>query len=147
MKKVTLFTVVLFAAFSATAFAGKINTGQTASCENAQSITIEVAKIANQANSADFGYTTNDRGTGTVVVWKSSNATTVPISLGPNDSNHTLVSTDKGLTGIEQRGEMGRNKVVLTSQPAFSRGDSIGDISGKVTVTNTGTNPVSVMCN
>ena len=42
---------------------------------------------------------------------------------------------------------MGRSKVVLTCQPAFSRSDSIGDISGQVTITNPGTNPVSVACN
>ena len=146
MKKVTLLTVVLFAGFVATASAGDIKTGQTASCTNANSITIAVAKIANKANSSDFGYTTNDRGTGNVVVWKSSNATTVPITLGPNDDNRSLNSTDKGKTGIPVMGSMGRNKVVLTSPPAFSRGDSIGDISGKVTITNTGTNPVSVVC-
>ena len=147
MKKVSLLTVVLFAALTASAYAGSINTGQTATCNNAKSITIEVAKIANNANASDFGYTTNDRGTGNVVVWKSSNATTVPITLGPNDDNRSVVGGDHGLTGLDRMGSMGRNKVVLTSQPAFSRGDSIGDISGKVTVTNTGTNPVSVSCN
>ena len=146
MKKVTLLTVVLFAGFTATAFAGSIKTGQTASCNDAKSITISVAKIANKAG-GKFGYTTNDRGTGNVVVWKSSNATTVPITLGPNDDNHSINATDHGKTGIPVMGSMGRSKVVLTSQPAFSRGDSIGDISGKVTVTNTGTNPVSVTCN
>jgi len=147
MKKVTLLTVVLFAGFTATAFAGSIKTGQTASCNDAKSITISVAKIANKANPNDFGHTTNDRGTGNVVVWKSSNATTVPISLGPNDDNRSINATDKGKTGIPVMGEMGRNKVTLTSQNNFSRGDSIGDISGKVTVTNTGTNPVTVACN
>ena len=147
MKKVTLLTVVLFAGFTATAFAGTIKTGQTAACQDAKSITISVAKIANKANSSDFGYTTNDRGTGNVVVWKSANATTVPISLGPNDDNRSVNGTDKGKTGLGRMGTMGRSKVVLTSQPSFSRGDSIGDISGKVTVTNTGTNPVTVACN
>ena len=92
-------------------------------------------------------YSTNDRGTGNVVVWKSSNATTVPISLGPNDDNRSMNGTDKGKTGSARMGTMGRSKVVLTSQNNFSRGDSIGDISGKVTITNTGTNPVSVACN
>ncbi len=146
MKKVTLLTVVLFAGFTTAAFAGDIKTGQTAACTNAKSITIAVAKIANQTG-GKFGYTTNDRGTGNVVVWKSSNATTVPITLGPNDDNRSINATDHGKTGIPVMGEMGRNKVILTSQSAFSRGDSIGDISGKVTVTNTGTNPVSVVCN
>jgi hypothetical protein len=58
-----------------------------------------------------------------------------------------MVGSDKGKTGFPARGSMGRNKVVLTHQTSFSRGDSIGDISGKVTITNTGTNPVSVACN
>ena len=146
MKKVTLLTVVLFAGFTATAFAGNIKTGQTASCNDAKSITISVSKISNKAG-GKFGYTTNDRGTGNVVVWKSSNATTVPITLGPNDDNRSVNGTDKGKTGIPVMGSMGRNKVVLTGQNNFSRGDSIGDISGKVTVTNTGTNPVTVACN
>jgi hypothetical protein len=146
MKKVTLLTVVLFAGFTATAFAGSIKTGQTASCQDAKSITISVAKISNKAG-GKFGYTTNDRGTGNVVVWKSANATTVPISLGPNDDNRSMNGTDKGKTGLGIMGSMGRNKVVLTGQNNFSRGDSIGDISGKVTVTNTGTNPVTVACN
>jgi hypothetical protein len=146
MKKVTLLTVVLFAGFTATAFAGSIKPGQTASCNDAKSITISVAKIANK-NGGKYGYSTNDRGNGNVVVWKSSNATTVPITLGPNEDNRSMNGTDKGKTGIGVMGSMGRNKVVLTSQNNFSRGDSIGDISGKVTVTNTGTNPVTVACN
>lgn len=145
MKKVTLLTVVLFAGFTTAAFAGDIKTGQTAACNNAKSITISVANIANKTDK--IGYSTNDRGTGNVVVWRSSNATTLPITLGPSDDNRSLNATDHGKTGIPVMGSMGRNKVVLTSQPAFSRGDSIGDISGKVTVTNTGTNPVSVVCN
>ncbi len=146
MKKVTLLTVVLFAGFTATAFAGSIKTGQTASCNDAKSITISVAKISNKAG-GKYGYTTNDRGTGNVVVWKSSNATTIPISLGPNDDNRSMNGTDHGKTGLRVMGSMGRNKVVLTGQNNFSRGDSIGDISGKVTITNTGTNPVMVACN
>ena len=103
MKKVTLLTVVLFAGFTATAFAGSIKTGQTASCNNAKSITISVAKISNTTG-GKFGYTTNDRGTGNVVVWKSSNATTVPISLGPNDDNRSVNGTDKGKTGLARYG-------------------------------------------
>jgi len=145
MKKVTLLTVVLFAGFTTVAVAGDIKTGQTAACNNAKSITISVAKIANKTDK--IGYSTNDRGTGNVVVWKSSNATTVPITLGPMDDNRSVNGTDHGKTGIERMDSMGRSKVVLTSQPSFSRGDSIGDISGKVTITNTGTNPVSVACN
>ena len=124
MKKVTLLTVVLFAGFTATAFAGSIKTGQTAACNNAKSITISVAKIANKTDG--IGYSTNDRGTGNVVIWKSSNATTIPISLGPMDDNRSVNGADHGKTGINRMGSMGRSKVVLTSQPSFSRGDSIG---------------------
>jgi hypothetical protein len=146
MKKVTLLTVVLFAGFTTAAVAGDIKTGQTAACNNAKSITISVAKITNKTG-GKYGYSMNDRGTGNVVVWKSSNATTVPIILGPMDDNRSVNGTNHGKTGIERMDSMGRSKVVLTSQPSFSRGDSIGDISGKVTITNTGTNPVSVACN
>jgi hypothetical protein len=35
----------------------------------------------------------------------------------------------------------------LVSQPEFSRGDSLGDISGLVKITNTGVNSVTVSCN
>jgi len=41
---------------------------------------------------------------------------------------------------------MGRNKVVLTGQNNFSRGDSIGDISGEVRITNVGTVNMNVTC-
>jgi len=146
MKKIALLTALIVACVSGNAFAGTINTGQSISCTNANSITIEVATIANKANSGDFGYTTNDRGTANLVMWKSSTATSHPLTLGPNDSNHSLNGKDHGKTGLDVRGEMGRNKVVLTRQTEFSRGDSIGDISGLVKFTNTGTNPVSVTC-
>ncbi|QPJ66446.1 MAG: hypothetical protein G3M78_13990 [Candidatus Nitrohelix vancouverensis] len=145
MKKAFILTAGLIFGLAATASADQINNGQTATCVDAQSIEISVETIAN-ASSDKFGYTDNDRGTASLVVWKSSNFTSVPITLGPNDSNHTLVTTDKGLTGIGVRGENGRNKVVLQHQPAFSRGDSIGDISGTVKITNTGTNSVSIKC-
>ena len=143
MKKISVLALVFFASLSVSAFAGPIAKGEKASCNNASSITIEVAKIAFKGDAA--GFTTNDRGSANVSVWKSSNFTTVPITLGPNDSNETtrIVGHDAGIPAM---GEMGRNKVVLTKQDAFSRGDSIGDISGLVEVTNTGTNPVSVSC-
>lgn len=143
MKKISVLALVFFASLSVSAFANQIKTGEKASCNNASTITIEVAKVANTADG--IGFTTNDRGTGNVRVWKSSNFTTVPITLGPNDSNHTTKEHDN--TGTPDLGEMGRGKVVLTKQEAFSRGDSIGDIGGLVEVTNTGTNPVSVTCN
>ena len=146
MKKVILLTIVFVVSLSVSAFAGKINPGQSTSCNDAKSITVEVDKIANKAGDKN-GYTSNDRGTANLAVWKSSNATTVPLSLGPNDNNATTVGTDGGRTGLPARGPMGAKKVVLTGQSNFSRGDSIGDISGTVKFTNTGTNPVTVTCN
>ncbi len=82
-----------------------------------------------------------------MVIWKSSNFTTIPITLGPNDNNDSVNGTDGGRTGLPQRGGMGRAKITLVSQNNFSRGDSIGDIGGLVKITNTGLNPVTVSCN
>ena len=146
MKKVILLTVMFVVSLSVAAFAGTIKPGQTTSCNDAKSITVEVDKIASKT-SGKWGYTNNDRGTANLAVWKSSNATTVPLTLGPNDDNRSMVGTDGGRTGLSPMGTMGAKKVVLTSQTSFSRGDSIGDISGTVKFTNTGTNPVTVTCN
>ena len=146
MKKEFALTVMFVAGLAFSANATEINNGQMAKCNDAKSITLETAVVAN-ATADKFGYTDNDRGTASVNVWKSSNFTTVSVTMGPNDSNQTLVSTDHGLTGIAQRGEMGVKKLTLTSQPYFSRGDSIGDISGLVKITNTGPVPVTVICN
>lgn len=138
-----MLALVFFASMSVSAFAGQIAKGQVAECKDANAITIEVAKIANAADAT--GYTSNDRGNANVRVWKSSNFTTTPITLGPNDSSQT--TQDHNDTGIPVVGEMGRNKVVLSKQEAFSRGDSIGDIGGLVKIENTGTIPVTVACN
>lgn len=146
MKKVLIISALFVAGMAVSAQAGTINPGESTECNNANSITVEVAKIAN-VTGGKHGYSTNDRGTGNLVVWKSLSATTVPLTLGPADSNHSLNATDHGKTGIGVMGSMGRSKVVLTKQNAFSRGDSIGDISGLVRFTNNGTNPVSVTCN
>ncbi|MBC8287136.1 MAG: hypothetical protein H8E42_06645 [Nitrospinae bacterium] len=146
MKKIFALTAMFIAGLAFSANAGQISNGQTVKCDNAKSITLEAAKVAN-ATTDKFGYTDNDRGSANLILWKSSNFTTIPITLGPNDSNQTLVSTDHGLTGIAQRGTMGAGKVTLVSQPFFSRGDSIGDISGLVKITNTGSIPVTVTCN
>ena len=146
MKKIFALTAMFIAGLAFSANAGQISNDETAKCENAKSITLEAAKVVH-ATTDKFGYTDNDRGGANLSVWKSSNFTTVPITLGPNDSNQTLVSTDHGLTGIPQRGTMGAGSVTLASQPAFSRGDSIGDISGLVKITNTGAIPVTVTCN
>lgn len=146
MKKILLLTAIFIASTSVAAFAGTINPGQSTSCKDASAIELEVVKTA-PAFGGKNGFTTNDRGTGNLVVWKSSNYTTIPITLGPNDDNRSIVATDKGRTGLSPMGGMGASKVVLSQQSSFSRGDSIGDISGTVKFTNTGTNPVTVTCN
>jgi len=146
MKKVFALTVVFIAGLAFSANAAEISNGQTAKCNDAKSITLEAAKVA-PASTDKFGYTNNDRGSANLNVWRSSNYTTTFIALGPNDNNASIVATDHGKTGIASRGPMGASKVTLTSQPTFSRGDSIGDISGLVKITNTGSIPVTVICN
>ena len=85
MKNQVLFIVLITLFITTNAFSGMIKPGEVASCQDANSITMEVAKIPNKSNDK-FGYTSNDRGTANLVLWKSSNFTTVPITLGPNDS-------------------------------------------------------------
>jgi len=145
MKKGIFFTVMIVSFLYSNAAAQTIKPGQVTSCNDANSITIEVEAIANASNDK-FGYTSNDRGSANLVLWKSSNYTTVPITLGPNDSNISLIGTDGGRTGLQAKGTMGRNKITLSSMPNFSRGDSIGDISGLVKITNTGVVPATVHC-
>ncbi len=144
MKRIIL-SVAILSLVATSAIAGTIKTGETATCKDASSISIEVAKIVSEFD--DAGYTTNDRGGANLAVWKSSNFTTVPITLGPNDSNISFNATDGGRTGLPVFGTMGKSKVILNGQNNFSRGDSIGDISGTVKLTNTGVNPVTVTCN
>ena len=146
MKKIFALTIAFIAGITLTANAGSIAPGQMTQCNDAKSITFENDGPANKAD-LKFGYTSNDRGGANVVIWKSSNFTTIPITLGPNDSNASVVGTDGGRTGLPSRGTNGLKKVTLTKQKLFSRGDSIGDISGLVKITNTGTNAVTVTCN
>ncbi|MGV7222437.1 MAG: hypothetical protein ACQ9MH_13010 [Nitrospinales bacterium] len=146
MKKISLLALAIFVSMSAYVSAADVAPGQSASCTDAKSINVEVDTIPNSSNDK-YGYTNNDRGTANLVVWKSSNFTTVPLSLGPNDFNTTTVGKDKGKTGLPSRGTPGRNVFVLTQQSNFSRGDSIGDISGLVNITNNGTNTVRIICN
>ena len=146
MKKIFALTIAFIAGIALTANAGSIAPGQMTKCNDAKTITLETAGPAN-TTSGKWGHTSNDRGGANVSIWKSSNFTTVPVSLGPNDNNDSVNGTDGGRTGLPQRGGMGKHKVTLTSQGAFSRGDSIGDISGLVKITNTGTNAVTVTCN
>lgn len=117
--------VVLGVAFTSTAFAGELKPGDKTSCNNANSITLEAKSAAD------------------AVVWKSSNATTVPITLGPGEENS--LAGGRGVDMADKH-SMGREKVVLTRQESFSRGDSIGDISGEVRITNTGRSPIQVNC-
>ncbi|PIQ95398.1 MAG: hypothetical protein COV67_15025 [Nitrospinae bacterium CG11_big_fil_rev_8_21_14_0_20_56_8] len=145
MKKILFFTLICFVSFVVSAQAKEVKTGESVSCKDAKSIEISVAQIAGEFNDKN-GYTSNDRGTANLVVWKSSNFTTVPLTLGPADNNMSVVGADQGHTGLAPRGSMGKDKVVLTHQPEFSRGDSIGDISGEVRITNTGTNAVNIDC-
>ena len=151
MKKIFGFTLALVVGIAFSASAGTISSSQSASCTDAKSITIEVADIATE-NNDKFGYTSNDRGSANVMVWKSSNATTVPIALGPADNNAALHGSDKGHeVGLSEAkfygSKPGSKTVTLSKQSSFSRGDSIGDISGLVKITNHGTNPVTVTCN
>ena len=115
-------------------------------CNDAKSITLENPGPANDGSGKD-GYTTNDRGGANVAIWKSSNFTTIPVTLGPNDNNDSVNGSDGGRTGLPQRGGMGKHKITLTSQNNFSRGDSIGDIRGLVKISNIGSNAVTVTCN
>jgi len=138
--------VAFIAGFALVANAGQLNPGQTAKCNDAKSITFENAGPANKSTDK-FGFSDNDRGGANLSLWKSSNFTTIPLTLGPNDNNDSVNGSDGGKTGLPRRGGMGKHKVTLVSQPEFSRGDSIGDISGLVKITNTGLNPVTVTCN
>ena len=172
MKKIFALTAAFVACTAFNASAGTINTNQTASCTDAKSITLEVGSIAAEYKPTKIqapGFTSNDRGSANVVVWKSSNFTTVPISLGAKGDNNAALRGQGKLTKFKCKdttqcvpgaidnisagvGEHfygnipEKNKVVLTSQPEFSRGDSIGDISGLVKITNSGSNPVTVTC-
>jgi len=169
MKKIFALIAVFVACTSFNASAGTINSNQTASCNDAKSITLEVANIPFE-NKDKFGYTSNDRGGANVAVWKSSNFTTVPIALGAKSDNNAALRGKNQVTkfkckdttqcvpgavdavpaGVSEHfyvNTPGRNKVTLGSQPEFSRGDSLGDISGLVKITNNGTNPVTVTCN
>jgi len=136
MKKTILTVLVTLVAcsFVASAFAGTVAPGQQTTCNDAKSITL----------TAD-GSNAKDRGNANATVWKSSNFTTVPITLGPTDVNGP--TGDIGKVGMSPRTTMGRKSVTLMHQPNFSRGDSIGDISGEVRITNTGTVNLDVSCN
>ena len=152
-----LITAVTVLCFTALAFAGSLAPGASMSCNGAKSI-----KLASAGSHA------LDRSNANFVIWKSSNFTTIPITVGPGDT-HGLVgngagnkkdshfkckdttqcipgAVDGGATHVRPMWSKGRKSVTLTGQNNFSRGDSIGDISGEVRITNTGTVPGNVTC-
>ena len=150
-------TAVSVFCFTTLAFAGSLAPGASMSCKDAKSITL-----------ASAGSHPEDRTNANFVIWKSSNFTTIPIAVGPGDthgiptgsSGNTKASkfkckdttqcvpgaTDNSVVGVREMSSKGRASVTLTGQSNFSRGDSIGDISGEVRITNTGTVPGKVTC-
>jgi len=150
MKKFALVALlaVVSVCFAATAFAGSLAPGAKTSCNDAKSITLEAAGTSSAG----------DRDNANAVIWLSSSAITVPISLGGDDQGLPGGAFGNTKDNLGKKGWMvsavnmgnkhskGKNKVVLTGQNNFSRGDSIGDISGEVRITNTGTVPINVTC-
>ena len=141
MKKLAVLLIVTVASFclAGSAFAGSLAPGQMTKCNNAKSITLE-----------NTGGGATDRGEANASIWKSSNFTTVPISLSPQ-ANNGFPSNGGGAAGnakvkMGNKHSMGRKAIVLSGQNNFSRGDSIGDISGEVRITNTGTTNLAVNC-
>ena len=135
MRKLMLFSIVSIVAlcFAASAYAGTLKPGEKMVCNNASKITLEATGNSSKG----------DRSNANAVIWKSSTATTIPISLGPT-ADHGFMGARK--VGMANKHSKGRNKVVLMGQNNFSRGDSIGDISGEVRITNTGTVNMNVTC-
>jgi hypothetical protein len=136
MKKLLELGLVVVAVFGmvSSANAGMVKPGDSTSCKNANAITLEAKGTSAKG----------DRGNANAVIWKSSNFTSVPITLGPGE--HNSLEGD-GHVGMANKHSIGSEKVTLTKQTEFSRGDSIGDISGEVKITNTGTIDISVACN
>lgn len=136
MKKHVFVLIALFASIclAASVSAGTLKPGGKTSCKDAKSITLEASGTSS----------VGDRGNANAVLWKSSNATTIAITLGPDDDN-SLAGKGKSL-GLADKFSKGRKSVTLTRQNNFSRGDSIGDISGEVRITNSGTVDIIVTC-
>ena len=152
-----LITAVSVLCLTTLVFAGSLAPGASMTCNNAKSIKLESA-----------GTHATDRANANLVIWKSSNFTTIPISLGPSDkmnfdtgsAGNTKESkfkckdttqcvpgaVDSSPVGMGNKMTMGRKSVTLSGQTNFSRGDSIGDIGGEVRITNTGTVPANVTC-
>ena len=152
-----LITAVTVLCFTTLAFAGSLAPGASMSCNDAKSIKLSSA-----------GSNATDRANANFVIWKSSNFTTIPITVGPGDthgiptgsSGNTKASkfkckdttqcvagaTDNSAVGVREMSSKGRTSVTLVGQNNFSRGDSIGDISGEVRITNTGAVKGNVTC-
>ena len=152
-----LITAVSVLFLTTLAFAGSLAPGASMSCNDAKSI-----KLTSAGSHAE------DRANANFVIWKSSNFTTIPITLGPTDTSGLVNNSsgnskatkfkckdttqcvpgaiDNSPAGVRPMWSKGRSSVTLTSSPNFSRGDSIGDISGEVRITNTGTVPGNVTC-
>ena len=152
-----LITAVSFLCLTTLAFAGSLAPGASMTCNDAKSIKLESA-----------GKHAEDRANANYVIWKSSNFTTIPISVGPSDMNGLVNNgacnkkdshfkckdttqcipgaVDGGATHVRDMWSKGRKTVTLTSQANFSRGDSIGDISGEVRITNIGSVKGDVTC-
>jgi len=152
-----LITAVTVLCFTTLAFAGSLAPGASMSCKDAKSIKLTSA-----------GTHAADRANANFVIWKSSNFTTIPITLGPSDTSGLVGNgsgnkkdshfkckdttqcipgaVDGGATHVRPMWTKGRQSVTLTGQTNFSRGDSIGDISGEVRITNTGSVKGSVTC-
>ena len=159
MKKLALalITAVSVLCFAASAFAGSLAPGASTTCKDAKSIKLEAA-----------GSHATDRANANLVIWKSSNFTTIPISLGASDTNGIPTGSagntkdtkikckpsticvpgalDTSAVKMGNKSSKGRKSVTLSGQSNFSRGDSIGDITGEVRITNTGTVPANVSC-
>ena len=152
-----LITAVSVLCFTTLALAGSLAPGASMSCTDAKSIKVESA-----------GSHAKDRANVNLVLWKSSNFTTIPISVGPSDTSGLVGNgagnkkdshfkckdttqcipgaVDGGATHVRPMWSKGRKSVTLTGQTNFSRGDSIGDISGEVRITNTGAVKANVSC-
>ena len=152
-----LITAVSVLCLTTLAFAGSLAPGASVTCNDAKSIKMESA-----------GSNATERANVNLVLWKASNFTTIPISLGPTDTSGLKGNSsgnakdshfkckdttqcipgavDGGATHVRDMWSKGRKSVTLTGQSNFSRGDSIGDISGEVRITNTGTVKANVTC-
>ena len=152
-----LITAVSVLCLTTLAFAGSLAPGATVTCNDAKSI-----KLASAGTHAE------DRANANFAVWKSANLTTISISVGPSDTNGLVNNgagnkkdshfkckdttqcipgaVDGGATHVRDMWSKGRKSVTLTGQSNFSRGDSIGDISGEVRITNIGTVKGNITC-